>query len=71
MQLTFLHTAGFEPAMPFREEAYEAPAFDHSAIYAKIKRKNKILGWVGFEPTTSRLKAECSTPELPTRFKKN
>gem|GEM_PF-3357817 len=33
----------------------------------QLCKVEKILGWVGFEPTTSRLKAECSTTELPTR----
>ena len=47
MQLTFLHTAGFEPAMPFREEAYEAPAFDHSAMHAKYEKAFKF--WVGWD----------------------
>ena len=25
------------------------------------------LGWVGLEPTTNRLKADCSSAELPTQ----
>ena len=37
-----------------------------SPAYAHVE---KVVGRVGFEPTTSRLKAECSTTELtPHRY---
>jgi hypothetical protein len=29
----------------------------------------KVVGWVGFEPTTNGLKGRCSTTELPTHLK--
>jgi hypothetical protein len=29
--------------------------------------KSKQMGWEGIEPSTNRLKAGCSTTELPTR----
>ncbi len=36
------------------------------AIKNVVLNERGMLGWEGFEPSTSRLKAGCSTTELPT-----
>ncbi len=36
------------------------------AIKNVVLNERGVLGWEGFEPSTSRLKAGCSTTELPT-----
>ncbi len=43
---------GFEPTRPFGLSVFKTDALNHSAIYPGI---------VGFEPTTIRLKAGCSS----------
>ena len=60
--------ASFPPTPDHRHQLGRHHAVAAEAVILHNYFKEKVVGRLGFEPRTIRLKVECSTTELPARI---